>query len=485
MNTMKDGCRDGIRTFKNSLRKKGKSHVIQVVAGFLLNCLLVLRSDALDWPTLNFPLVTTNLSFPLGITHAGDGSGRLFIVEESGTIRIVQNGVALNTPLLDISDRVWFGGAGSEDGLLGLAFPPNYQQKGYFYVNYIRKPDGATIVSRFFLTDDANLASAKSEQILLTLPQPYANHNGGQLAFGPDGYLYIALGDGGEGGDPDNRAQDPGQLYGKILRIDVEGSPTNSYRIPVDNPFVDDPDYLPEIWALGLRNPWRFSFDKLTGDIYIADVGEEDQEEIDFQPAASAGGENYGWRIMQGDQFFNIPSGFNMSETNNLTLPVMEYSHDVGHCVIGGYVGRDASAPRMVGTYLYADYVDGQIWGLRKDGASWRSAQLADTTYSISSFGQDEAGRIYFVDYKAGSLYSVIDEMLLIKGISMGAGGSVTLKWDALANRTYQAQFSSDLSSWSDLGSAVSGTGGELSVTDANAIGASARRFYRLSTVSP
>jgi hypothetical protein len=478
MNTKKGGHRDGITTSKTSLRKKAGSHVVQVVAGFLLNCLLVLRSDALDWPSLNFSLVTSNLSFPLGIAHCGDGSGRLFIVEEPGTIRIVQNGVSLNTPFLDISDRVWFGGAGSEDGLLGLAFPPNYSAKGYFYVNYIRQPDAATVISRFFVTGDTNLASANSEQVLLTLPQPYGNHKGGQLAFGPDGFLYIGLGDGGPGGDPDNRAQDTGQLFGKILRIDVESTVTNSYKIPSDNPFIEDANYRPEIWALGLRNPWRFSFDILTGDLYIADVGEGDWEEIDFQPASSAGGQNYGWRIMQADHLFNIPAGY---DTNDLTLPVVEYSHDVGHCVIGGYVGRDATAPRMYGTYFYADFVKGQIWGLRQDGTNWQSAGLADTTYSISSFGQDAAGRIYFVDYNTGSLYSVIDQVLLIKGINMDAGGSVTLKWDSLANQTYQMQFSNDLKSWSNLGNPASGTGNELSVTDTNAVASSSRRFYRLS----
>jgi hypothetical protein len=483
MNGMKAGYRDGKGICKSSLQKKWKLKFIKVVLGLFLFCLLASTSLALDWPSLKFSLVTNGFSYPLGVADPGDASGRLFVVEETGTIRAVQNGAASATPFLDISDRVLFGGAGSEQGLLGLVFPPDYRSKGYFYVNYIRDPDGATIISRFYLTTGkTNLANANSEQILLTLPQPYGNHNGGQLAFGPDGYLYIGLGDGGGSGDPDNRSQDPGQLYGKMLRIDVESVVTNSYKIPFDNPFVENSNYRPEIWALGLRNPWRFSFDSLTGDLYIADVGEGDWEEVDFQPASSSGGENYGWRIMQGSHLFNYPDGF---DTNTLTFPVAEYSHDVGQCVIGGYEGRDAGSPRMNGVYFYADYVQGKIWGMQNDGTNWQTTQLAATTNSITSFGQDAAGRVYFVDYQSGSLYAMMDDLLLIKSITLGAGGNILLKWDSSANRTYLMQISNDLKSWSNLGGTITGTGNELSLTDSNAITAASRRFYRVSAAAP
>ena len=483
MNGMKAGCWDGEETFNLSLRKKWKLKFIKAVLGLFLFCLLASASHALDWPSLKLSLVTNGFSFPLGVADPGDASGRLFVVEETGTIRAVQNGAASATPFLDISDRVLFGGAGSEQGLLGLVFPPDYRSKGYFYVNYIRDPDGATIISRFFLTTgNTNLANANSEQILLTLPQPFGNHNGGQLAFGPDGYLYIGLGDGGGSGDPDNRSQDPGQLYGKMLRIDVESVVTNSYKIPSDNPFVEDSSYRPEIWALGLRNPWRFSFDSLTGDLYIADVGEGDWEEVDFQPASSSGGENYGWRIMQGSHLFNYPDGF---DTNTLTFPVAEYDHSVGQCVIGGYVGRDAGSPRMNGVYFYADFVKGQIWGLQNDGTNWQTAQLAATTKSISSFGQDAAGKVYFLDYKSGSLYALSDDVLTIKGVSLGANGHITIKWNSLAGWTYQAQSSTDLKSWSNLGGSLDGTGAELSLADTNAITDAPGRFYRVSAISP
>lgn len=249
---------------------------------------------AVDWPTLRFTQIVTNIfTAPTCITHAGDGSGRLFIVEQAGRIRIIQSNSVLTLPFLDIASRIATGG---ERGLLGLAFSPGFSTNGQCYVNYTRTNDGAIVVSRFQITADPNLADQNSEQVLLTVPQPFANHNGGQIAFGQDGYLYIGTGDGGSGGDPQNRAQNPSTLLGKILRIDVESGVT-PYAIPPDNPFVSAPPFGPEIWAWGLRNPWRFSFDRETGDLYIGDVGEGSREEINFQPAGSSGGQNYGWRL--------------------------------------------------------------------------------------------------------------------------------------------------------------------------------------------
>ena len=224
------------------------------------------------------------------------------MVEQGGRIRIIRNGVLEATPFLDITGRV---SCCSERGLLSVAFPPGYAAKGHFYVNYTNKA-GNTVVARYRLTTNPDVADPGSEQVVLTVPQPYANHNGGQLAFGPnDGYLYIGMGDGGSGGDPENRAQNPAELLGKLLRINVETGNPNTYTIPASNPFTQTAGYRPEIWALGLRNPWRFAFDRLTHDLYIADVGQDAYEEVDFQPAASTGGENYGWRIMEGLHCYN------------------------------------------------------------------------------------------------------------------------------------------------------------------------------------
>src|SRR5207237_2403723 len=221
---------------------------------------------------------------------------------------------------------------------------------------------------------NADVADPASEQIILTIPQPYPNHNGGQLMFGPDGFLYIGIGDGGSEGDPQNRAQDPTSLLGKLLRIDVEGT-TNGYIVPASNPFVGNPSYRPEIWALGLRNPWRFSFDRLTGDLYIGDVGETLWEEIDFQPASSCGGENYGWRIKEGNHDFNVPSAGGY-DTNSLTPPIAEYGHSLGISVIGGFVYRGPGNSRMQGMYFYADFGSGRIWGLKHDGTNWQNRQV-------------------------------------------------------------------------------------------------------------
>ena len=291
--------------------------------------------------SISLTKAVSGLSAPVHVTHAGDGSGRLFIVEQTGQIRIVRNGILEPAPFLNISDRVLFGG---ERGLLSVAFPAGFAQKGYFYVNYTQNlnPVGATIVSRFFITANPDIADPASEQILLTIAQPFANHNGGQLAFSPiDGFLYIGMGDGGSGGDPSNFAQNHAVLLGKMIRIDVETPVTfpATYNIPASNPFTQNQGSLPEIWSLGLRNPFRFSFDRLTGDLYIGDVGQNRFEEIDFRPAASLGGENYGWDIMEGLSCFN-ELDFNNPLANcnqvGLTLPVVVYEHGQGDCSVTG-----------------------------------------------------------------------------------------------------------------------------------------------------
>jgi len=353
-------------------------------------------------PALSFPdaeayrwtEVFSGLSSLVGIVNAGDGSGRLFILEKPGRILIAQNEQILETPFLDISDHV--GSRASEQGLLGLAFDPKYSESGLFYVHYSSQ-NGNTVISRFKISvNDANRADPTSEKQLLSVLQPFANHNGGQMAFGPDGYLYLGLGDGGSGGDPYRNGQSTNTLLGKILRIDVNGD--DPYAIPADNPFADGGGEA-EIWAYGLRNPWRFSFDSATGDLYIGDVGQGDWEEIDYLPAGSPGGANFGWNAMEGTH------PFNGSDSESFVAPVAEYSHSEGGCsVTGGYVYRGAALPAWHGIYFYGDYCSGKVWGLLKNGDAWQSTHLFDLQARISTFGVDEDGELYLADY-SGSIY--------------------------------------------------------------------------------
>jgi glucose/arabinose dehydrogenase len=379
------------------------------------------------WPTLQLVEHVDSLTNPVHITHAGDDSGRLFVVEQAGRIYIIKDGSLLAEPFLDISGRVASGG---EQGLLSVAFPPDYASKGYFYVYYTRQgkgdKQGDTVVSRFFITNDADIADATSERYVTMIDQPYANHNGGQLAFGPDGYLYIGMGDGGDGGDPQNYAQNTAELLGKMLRIDVESQPVmppqdaftvylpsitansesmqdiRNYLIPPTNPFTRTAGYRPEIWALGLRNPWRFSFDRATGDLYIGDVGQGAYEEIDFQPAESNGGENYGWSCKEGTQDYP-PTVVENCESLEFVPPIFEYGRSTGgRSVTGGYVYRGSAYPEMQGIYFFGDYNGGIIWGLRPVADGWESEILLQAGFLISSFGEDQAGNIYVLDYLGG-----------------------------------------------------------------------------------
>ena len=384
-----------------------------------------------DWPAIGYSLVVAGLNRPVHIANAGDGSQRLFIVEQIGRVRIFAG--SLQSPaFLDIRGRVSAPGSGgeSEEGLLSIAFPPDFTIKRYFYVYYTNKAHDNQ-VSRFHMTSNSNLADPDSEELILYLNHPnFNNHNGGQLAFGPDGYLYIGTGDGGGGGDPGGNAQNPASLLGKLLRIDVEielaqppptgmktflpfvfqgspGSASPGYSIPVDNPFVGVVGYRDEIWALGLRNPWRFSFDSANGDLYIADVGQLEVEEIDHQSASSPGGENYGWNIMEGGECYISPT----CDPTGLTPPVFTYTHAAGHCsVTGGHVYRGAAQAGMQGIYFLADFCSGVIWGLRQEGGDWIWSQLVDTPFNIASFGLDEDGELYFTDLFGGSVYTLIEE---------------------------------------------------------------------------
>jgi len=348
--------------------------------------------------------VAGGLQSPVFLTHAGDGSGRLFVLERAGTIRIFANGDLLPAPFLDIRDRV--GSDGLEQGLLGLAFHPDYGANGRFFVYYTGLR-GQSVLSRFAVTGDPDVADASSEAVLLTADQPAQNHNGGMIAFGPDGLLYVGLGDGGAANDRFGNGQNAGTLLGAILRLHIDtGSP---YGVPGDNPFLGVPGARPELWAYGLRNPWRFSFDRATGDLYIADVGQNQYEEVHVQPAGSPGGENYGWPIMEGLHCFQRDD----CSSAGLQLPVAEYDHSQGCSITGGYVYRGTATPSLRGVYLYGDYCSGRIWALSRDAQdSWVSHPLLDTGLNISSFGEDEAGEIYLLDLKGGTAYRLVNKGL-------------------------------------------------------------------------
>jgi len=362
-------------------------------------------------PQISLAVVAGGFVSPVHVTHAGDGSGRIFVVEQAGRIRILDNRVVppvLPVPFLDLASlippRLV---AGGERGLLSVAFPPGFDGKQYFYVYYTRAADGAIVVARYRVSaSDGNVADPASEEVILVVPHPeFGNHNGGQLAFGPDGYLYIGTGDGGGGGDRDNNAQNPLSRLGKLLRIDVESGAV-PYGVPPTNPFLDNAGYRPEIWALGLRNPWRFSFDRGTGDLYIGDVGQNNFEEIDFQAAGDLVGRNYGWNLVEGDSCY--PFGTVGCNRTGLALPVFVYAHVPECSVTGGHVYRGSAIPSLRGVYLFGDLCSGRIWGIRKNGAAWDNAVLATTTLTISTFGEDEPGNVYVVNYATGDLLQIL-----------------------------------------------------------------------------
>lgn len=341
----------------------------------------------------HWALVYDGLDQPVGLSTPGDGSGRLFVIEQPGRIRVVQDGQLLSAPFLDIRDRV--GSSGSEQGLLGLAFHPDYEKNGYLFVNYTDN-EGKTVVSRFIVSDDPNRVDSGTESKVMVIKQPYRNHNGGHLLFGPDGYLWVGTGDGGSGGDPEDNAQNLNNLLGKLLRIKVDKQP---YSIPEDNPFGN------EIWAYGLRNPWRFTFDPANDDLYIADVGQNQWEEINFLPAEAPAGVNFGWDYREGrHQYEGSPP-----HDVDLVDPVAEYSHSHGCSVSGGAVYRGAM-PAWQGVYLYGDYCSGSIWGLLQlEGGGWQNQLLYRTNARISAISQDEDGEVYYLDI-GGSVYRLTEK---------------------------------------------------------------------------
>jgi len=355
-------------------------------------------------PALTVQPFISGLSGPLEVVNAKDGSGRLYVLEQVGRVRVVRNGHLLPTPFLDLSGSIL---AGGEEGLLGIAFHPSYAANGRFYVYYTRArpgdPAGDEIVIERFNRSAANpdVADPSSGSILLVIEHPsQANHQSGKLAFGPDGYLYASVGDGGGGGDPFMTGQNLAEFRGKILRLDVDGG--TPYAIPPTNPFFGSSDSTvhQEIWDYGLRNAWRYSFDRLTGDLLIADVGQNLWEEVDFEPAGSGGGRNYGWSVFEATHCFNPPTGCTLA---NHTPPVIEYHHDSagGFSITGGYVYRGTSLPALYGYYVYGDYVDGHIWAALP--GSWVPALVGQAT-AISAFGEDEDGELYICDLGAGTV---------------------------------------------------------------------------------
>jgi glucose/arabinose dehydrogenase len=338
----------------------------------------------------------TGLRSPVSLANAGDGSGRLFANEQDGVVRVIgADGSLRPEPFLDIHNRVSSGG---ERGLLGLAFHPAFPEQPRIFVDYTRTPDGATVISEFHA--DAQRADPSSERVLLLIPQPFANHNGGQVAFGPDGYLYIGMGDGGSGGDPFGNGQNTRALLGKILRIDVDGPRASgkAYAVPADNPFaargIRPGAGALEVWSYGIRNAWRFSFDAANGDLYIGDVGQGAWEEIDRQPGDSRGGENYGWNVLEGRHCFRAGN----CDSTLYVEPIAEYGHDQGCAVIGGYVYRGSQQPVLGGVYVFADECSGLVFTLQVDKGRNAPKVVLDSHRPISSFGVGENGEIYAAD---------------------------------------------------------------------------------------
>ena len=341
---------------------------------------------------------------PVLVTNAGDGTNRLFVVEQAGRIRIIDGSTAIASPFLDIRTRV---GCCGERGLLGLAFDPAYKTNRRFFVDYTDKHGDTIIASYRASATDPNHAST-TQTLVLKIAQPYANHNGGALAFGKDGYLYIGMGDGGSAGDPGNRAQNKDSLLGKILRIDINHiTKTRNYSNPPSNPFVGKAG-SDRVWAYGFRNPWRFSFDRSTGDLWVGDVGQNRYEEVDRSTKAGGAGKgrNYGWRQLEGNACYKPSSGCSKTGKSH---PITTYTHSKGCAVVGGYVYRGTAYPAMAGAYLFGDYCSGRIWALQANGASTQTAtQLLSSGLMISSFGEGENGTLYLTDLAGGGVYQIV-----------------------------------------------------------------------------
>ena len=380
--------------------RKTRAALAAAVVGVL--SLLVAMPAIAAVPSASLVLVDNGFTNPLLVTNAGDGSDRLFVVEKRGLIKVIDSGSTLATPFLDIRASV---GTDGERGLLGLAFHPKFEINRKFYVYYTR-PSGRLVVQEYKASlGNPNVADPASARTILTIAHPASNHNGGNLAFGRDGYLYIGTGDGGGAGDPSNHAQDKGSLLGKLLRINIDHTDgTRAYLRPPSNPYVGEPG-LNEIWSRGLRNPWRFSFDRANGDLWIGDVGQSKWEEVDRSTVSHGAGKgkNFGWRVMEGNHCYRPATGCNK---NGKSKPLAEYSHSYGCSVTGGFVYRGTQSPTLAGLYIFGDFCSGRIWVLPRGAARPAAeAQLMNTSMMISSFGEDEAGEVYVVDYEGGAVY--------------------------------------------------------------------------------
>lgn len=369
---------------------------------FLILSLLLTWSIAFSQshPDIQLDVAFTGFSTPMDLTHAGDGSNRIFVAERAGVIKLIENGTTLTTPFLNISTLVSSAGEG---GLLGLAFHPDYSANGYFYVNYT-DDDGDTQVSRYSVSGNPNIADAGSALPIINITQPAPNHNGGGVKFGADGYLYIGMGDGGGSNDPSDNGQRLNTLHGKMLRLDVDGG--TPYVIPADNPYVGVMGAEPEIWSSGLRNPWRFSFDRQTGDMWIGDVGQAAREEVSFAPGTSSGGENFGWRCYEGTIVKNLTG---CGPIGNYTFPVFEYPHvaDEPKTVTGGYVYRGQDYPCLDGFYFCAEFYEDTIWTIAPEGAGWSvESHHGLGIDAIVAFGEDEQGELYALNF-GGTIYQV------------------------------------------------------------------------------
>jgi len=433
-------------------------------------------------------MIATGFSSPVDIACSYDS--RLFIVEQSGVVRVIENGSTLPDPFLSITSIVRSGG---ERGLLGFAFDPDYANNGYFFVSYTAQPNGDSVISRFSVSgNDPNLADPDSELEIIRIPQPQSNHNGGDINFGPDGYLYIGIGDGGGGGDDDNNSQNTALLLGKILRLDVSNATAaGPYVVPNDNPFVGAGDPLDEIWSIGWRNPWRFSFDRDNGNMWVGDVGQGAREEISFEAAGDLGGKNYGWRCYEGNNAFNTTG---CDPASSYVFPVYDYASSGSDCsVTGGYVYRGAEYPNLQGMYIFSDYCSGRFRGVTPDGQGGYSGELLlDSQISPSAFGQGENGDLFVADL-GGDIYKITgDSNLPVEITSLSAQNSsqgVELQWETSSetnNSHFEIERSSDDNSFEVIGR-VNGVGNSLETqnylfVDTN-VSSLSRLYYRLKQV--
>ena len=378
------------------MRRKFSENAALIVA-MVVFLALALQSAAAA-PVIALQPFVSGLTSPVDLQPSRDGTGRLFVVEQGGIIRVIKAGKLLATPFLNLTNIVHSGG---EEGLLGLAFHPAYKTNGRFFVNYTRVVSGQhqTIIAEYHVSSTNKDVADPTGAILLKVNQPFDNHKGGQLVFGPDGYLYIGLGDGGDQGDPLKNGQKLSTLLGKMLRIDVDsGAP---YKIPPTNPFIGRNGVKPEIWAYGFRNPWRFSFDLQSKKLYIGDVGQDAYEEIDI---GTIGG-NFGWNVMEGAHCYPIGSTCNQS---GKILPIAEVPHPEAEAIIGGFVYRSTVIPALSGYYVFGDFITGTIWGLKQVSGTWQRTTLLSTGRAISAFGRDASGTLYVIDYLNGAILKIV-----------------------------------------------------------------------------